>query len=573
MRKAYSYIRMSTDIQLKGDSLRRQLDASTKYAEVNNLELIDSIEGNPLRDIGVSAYRGRNSQFGVLNLFLKKLEAGEIEPSSALLVESLDRLSRDDVLNAFTQFLNILNFGIEIVTLTDNQKYTKESLSTNIGSLYISLGIMFRANEESETKSKRIKAAWENKRNNAEHKPLTSIAPAWLRYDRDTQKFELIEDRAKTVQLIFDLCIKTCGLWGITKYLNTNQIEVFGRSKYWNKSYVKKILSNRAVLGEYQPQSITNGKKCPVGRPLLNYYPNIISENQFILASTAIENRTTHGKGRKGKNFSNLFTGLVFCGMCGSKMVLRNRGSTSKGGKYLICTQKLVGASCSMPEWKLPIFEAEIFKHLKEINFSELLGNQSDSGDAENKISLLNEQLKKEISELDNAYMLAIEGELSESTKQRFISIINVIERKVESTKQKISIQERELSELNSKSQLFKSNELKEMVKKINENTDDYYFRSSFNQLLSKAIERIDLKIESAKLEPWEIEHNDRVVTDFLNHNPLLKNVPFNELIQKDRFKDFCKSYENRITIHYKSGAVRHIYIGNNMSFLMGAAK
>ena len=53
--KAYSYIRMSTDIQLKGNSLQRQLELSKNYADINNLELVDTI-----KDIGVSAFKGKN---------------------------------------------------------------------------------------------------------------------------------------------------------------------------------------------------------------------------------------------------------------------------------------------------------------------------------------------------------------------------------------------------------------------------------------------------------------------------------------------------------------------------------
>ncbi len=52
---AYSYIRMSTDIQLKGDSLRRQEELSVKYAEEHDLELDKDFK---LRDIGVSAFHG-----------------------------------------------------------------------------------------------------------------------------------------------------------------------------------------------------------------------------------------------------------------------------------------------------------------------------------------------------------------------------------------------------------------------------------------------------------------------------------------------------------------------------------
>ncbi|MGX1358940.1 DNA invertase Pin-like site-specific DNA recombinase [Bradyrhizobium elkanii] len=48
--RAYSYLRMSTDDQLKGDSRRRQLEASKAYAEQHGLELADDTQ---LEDIGI----------------------------------------------------------------------------------------------------------------------------------------------------------------------------------------------------------------------------------------------------------------------------------------------------------------------------------------------------------------------------------------------------------------------------------------------------------------------------------------------------------------------------------------
>ena len=57
--RAYSYIRMSTEQQLKGDSLRRQLEMSRAYAERYNLLLDDT-----LRDLGVSAWKGVNKKKG-----------------------------------------------------------------------------------------------------------------------------------------------------------------------------------------------------------------------------------------------------------------------------------------------------------------------------------------------------------------------------------------------------------------------------------------------------------------------------------------------------------------------------
>ncbi|WP_415926795.1 recombinase family protein [Mesorhizobium salmacidum] len=88
---AYSYIRMSTDIQLKGDSLRRQTERSKKYAQDHNLQLVEDLR---LEDIGVSAFKGDNVSSGALGKFLDAVKAGRILKGSYLLVESFDRLSR-----------------------------------------------------------------------------------------------------------------------------------------------------------------------------------------------------------------------------------------------------------------------------------------------------------------------------------------------------------------------------------------------------------------------------------------------------------------------------------------------
>ena len=91
MAKAYSYIRFSTPEQEKGDSQRRQLDLSTRYAQENGLELDTTLK---LKDLGLSAYHKTNLEKGALGAFLSAISDGRVEPGSYLLVESLDRLSR-----------------------------------------------------------------------------------------------------------------------------------------------------------------------------------------------------------------------------------------------------------------------------------------------------------------------------------------------------------------------------------------------------------------------------------------------------------------------------------------------
>jgi DNA invertase Pin-like site-specific DNA recombinase len=78
---AYSYIRFSSEPQAWGDSRRRQTAAATRYARQNDLALDD---GLTFQDLGVSAFRGRNSRTGALGAFLAAIELGVIAPGSYL---------------------------------------------------------------------------------------------------------------------------------------------------------------------------------------------------------------------------------------------------------------------------------------------------------------------------------------------------------------------------------------------------------------------------------------------------------------------------------------------------------
>ena len=79
-----------------------------------------------------------------------------------MLVESLDRLSRTEITVALTQFLNIINSGVTVVTLMDQMSYNREAINQNPGSIMMSIVIMIRAYEESLTKSKRLSQAWQS---------------------------------------------------------------------------------------------------------------------------------------------------------------------------------------------------------------------------------------------------------------------------------------------------------------------------------------------------------------------------------------------------------------------------
>lgn len=574
MRKAYSYIRLSTETQLKGDGLRRQLEKSKNYALQHSLELVNSIDGVELKDIGVSAFKSANTQKGTLSIFLRLLEDGKIEKDSILLIESLDRLSRDKITSALTQFMSILDSGIEIVTLIDGQTYTKEKLNREPSSLYISLGVMFRANDESETKSNRLSSAWKNKRDNAATKVLTKTLPAWLSYNDESQTIEIVADKAKIVKKIFEMCIDTCGLYIIAKHLNESKVPVFSTGKLWYRSYITKILHNRAVLGEFQPHKIVNKKRVPEGDVIPNYFPRVIDEQMFHLAHAAIHRRTLSDKGRKGKTFGNLFSGIVYCGTCGSKMSFRNRGSEVKGGKSLLCSKKMEGGSCSSSEWGVIAFESRIISHLREVEFSSLINKEvSKQQQIQDELTSLKSQLKEKNIEVEKFLDMVQTEDLNESVKNKLKVRLNAHEDAITEITQQIKAKELELESELEIAKLFDAAELKNMLRLIDEKQSDYLFRSSVNQLLAKTIERIELCDMPYVFQPWDFDDEDGIVKQFRKLNLNMSKHKIDQLVEKESFKRFASKYHNQILIRYRTGTVRRIFVGDDMSIVNSARR
>ncbi len=384
MTKAYSYIRFSTPDQMKGDSLRRQMELSKLYAEDNGLDFDESLT---IKDLGISAYRSSNIKRGALGLFLKAVESGRVDKGSYLLIESLDRLSRDTVFEAMAQFISIIKNGIVIVTLVDKRAYKLGDI--NETELMFSLMIMSRAHDESKMKGFRISSAWSNKRKNSHIQKLTARCPAWLELSPDRSTFNEINNRVEVVKSIFEMTINGLGKIRIAKRLNENGVPVFGRGKGWHDSYLHKILNNRAVLGEFQAHKLEDGKRIACDEPVKGYFPVIISETTFHKAQASTLSRRFRA-GPTGTKVSNLFTNICKCAYCGSSMRFQDKGKLPKGGKRLVCSAAIRGYGCKITKgWRYEHFEMAVLANLSELNIDEVLNDESRNAD----LKLLKEEI------------------------------------------------------------------------------------------------------------------------------------------------------------------------------------
>ncbi|CAJ1855594.1 hypothetical protein CKOHBEJN_01485 [Aeromonas hydrophila] len=340
--KAYSYIRFSTPKQAQGDSYRRQLQQAMDYCAEHNLQLDDKT----IDDFGTSAFRGANMSEGALGRFVDAVKHGEIEQGSYLLVESVDRLSRQAVEEALEQFLAIVRAGIVIVTLSDKQIFRRGQV--DFTKLIVSIVYMARANDESEMKSRRSRAAWSNGREQARKNNkviANSRLPSWL--TRDGEQIVPIPERVAVVNEMFEMAKSGCGYEQIAKVFLEKGYKTFGKEADWRPAGIQAVIKSQAVIGVFQPHVIENGHRVPADEPILGYYPTIVSPALFEEVQHLISKRNKHsGSYRKG-TFNNLFSGVLRC-QCGESLRYQNKGRAGSPRNYLVCPKQNT-AGCKLP--------------------------------------------------------------------------------------------------------------------------------------------------------------------------------------------------------------------------------
>ncbi len=399
--KAYSYLRFSTPEQARGDSYRRQTALAEEYALRHGLDLDDRLT---FRDLGVSAYRGRNVAEGRLADFLDGVRSGDIERGSFLLVESLDRISRQTARKALRTLESIVEEGVTVVTLSDGKQYTEESLDADPMALIMSILIFARANEESTTKARRLKAAWENKRKSVGKKPLTARTPAWITLTNG----KLVADprKAAVVRRVFSMAAKGIGQEAIARKLNADGVRTFGKAKHWQKSYVAKLIGNPAVVGDLVPHVIdyTSGRKTrkPL-EPVPGYFPPVIDRDTFNalqrppVALTGSADGSLNGTTRRPKGMiRNMLAGLARCPVCGGTMTRVMKGNGVKGGRpKLVCAKAKAGGGCQYRAVDLGRVEEAILDNLDYLLGSMPSGSRGLDkaiSDTETALSVLRDQ-------------------------------------------------------------------------------------------------------------------------------------------------------------------------------------
>lgn len=429
--RVYSYIRFSSPEQSLGDSERRQLDEARAWAKRKGHEFDETLQ---LADRGLSAFHGTNRKRGALGQFLNLVEEKRIPAGSILLIENVDRLSREDFLTAFETIRQLITNGITICTITPPAEYTRESLQG--GLIYQLVGMIQVAHESSSRKSSLGFTNWAHKRELAakEGRILTGRLPAWLTVDGE--KIESIPAAAQAVREIFKLRQQGLGVVRIATVMNSGS--AWKPRTKWRDSYVKKILRNPATIGIYQPHRYIGRKRLPHGEPIADYFPVIVDPKVFFAVQKTFFDARGKG-GRRGKAH-NLLVHLAVCAYCGAPMRFLCK-TVSRTNSYLTCSAGARGAGCQRYRIRYDETECTLLENLEEIRPDQVLpsaesqesacqslrqridGAGAECADLDRKIENLTDQIassdSKTARDRYEQRLIAIEQRIAELTSAR----------------------------------------------------------------------------------------------------------------------------------------------------------
>jgi DNA invertase Pin-like site-specific DNA recombinase len=404
-----SYTRFSDLLQADGDSESRQMRYFLQFCERHHLRPMK----DQFIDRGLSGYKDKHRIKGEFGRLLELAKAKKLPRRAVVIVEAWDRLGRlrpDKQINLIS---DLLRMGLRIGVCRLDDIFSEEDFGTH---KWTTLSVFVQlAYEESRQKSERLAESWQQRKLRARQQGelTTGRLPAWLEYVDGEAR--IIPKRAAVIKRIFSLAAAGYGHVKIVRTLTREGIPPFGeyklnhkrkRSQFsgkWTRPYIALILRDRRVIGEYQPTK-EPGRQ-PDGPPIANYFPAVVSPEEFLIARGAQEQRTikrnVDGSEKKDKlgrtiktgprqgKYLNLFTGLLKNADDQEGFILHNKGTKAAPDLVLVNAKGESGRSKCVT-FSYAVFEKAVRSCLHEIDAGDIFPEEENP----NEIAVLEAELE-----------------------------------------------------------------------------------------------------------------------------------------------------------------------------------
>lgn len=348
-----TYTRVSTKKKAQISSLEFQRLSIKQYIEEHNYELVLEYE-----DIGSGLTENRKN----FKLMIKALENNEFD---ILIVKSVCRISRNTTIAAFVKSL-LQKHGVALITIDKGI-----NTLTNPKSIHELVSMTQSYENESLNTSDRIKGTKRSKAKSGQFNG--SIAPYGYILEKGKLKINT-DESPSVVKRIYSEFISGKNYAQIAKILGNENIKTPSLSSKcsqnislkWGYSTIRGILTNEVYCGHLVQNKSTLNYITDKDRTYLSFedqikvkntHEAIICEEDFLIVQSKINTK----KESKPRNSTHLYSDILFCGDCGSKMHIRR---DSKGEKYYVCGSSNKGTEKKCTNHK--IFKTKLSKFILE---------------------------------------------------------------------------------------------------------------------------------------------------------------------------------------------------------------
>lgn len=337
--KVAIYIRVSTTYQVDKDSLPMQRKDLIAYSS-----LVLGIEDYEIfEDAG---YSGKNTDRPAFQSMMQRIRTGEF---SHVLVWKIDRISRN--LLDFAEMYEELQ-SLRVTFVSKNEQF---DTSSAMGEAMLKIILVFAELERNMT-SERVTATMISRANQGLWNG--GRIPYGYNYDTDSSTFSIRDDEAAVCRIIRDDYLENKSLVHTSRLLNSIGHKTRAGAD-WSPTTVWIIIQNPFYAGMYRYNRYKGTEYRTVNPEdewviINDHHPAIftLEEHEKMLDILQSNSRTKNilGQKHRAKNVY-VFSGLLYCGKCGSRLVSSPGRVQADGFRTAIysCPKKRKTHECDNP--------------------------------------------------------------------------------------------------------------------------------------------------------------------------------------------------------------------------------
>lgn len=428
--------------------------------------------------------------------FQSMLNEIESDHVAVLLTKDLSRLGRNSTMTGMFINITFAKHDVRYIAINDNFDSANQN---SVDNDFAGIRMWFNEFYARDT-SRKIRAVNKAKGERGEH--LTTNPPFGYVKDPENPKQWIVdEEAAKVVKHIFDLCMEGRGPMQIAKQLTEEKVLTItayalksGRKALgpepadpcqWSSESVISILETRDYTGcTVNFKTYTNSiwdKKTrdnPVEKQAIfhNTQPAIIEPEVFDKVQEIRSQR--HRRSKTGK--SHMFSGLVFCADCKSRMYYCTTSYYEERQDHFVCsTYRKNKYNCSAHFIRAVVLEQLVWEHVKEViwyvghyesHFREICEAKLNS-ESKEILRAKQKQLEKDekrIAELDRLFIRLYEDNVaSRISDERFAMMSQAYEDEQRELKSEAEVLRQEIE-----TQEQQNQNLELFIQKVRKNAD-----------------------------------------------------------------------------------------------------